>query len=462
MRNPHHSQPVYWEPGALRQEMDRVFDICQGCRRCFNLCPSFGSLFKRIDEIEDAQTAAAGGQSAAAVLAAASTEMKAEGAHTAAADPSLALFENPVEALGDADHQQVVDECYQCKLCFNLCPYHPPHRFELDFPRLMQRHKAVSVKEGYGQWRDKLFARVDLLGTVSCRLAPVVNWLNARRWSRKLLRAVLGIHPDRNLPKFHFTTFRAWWDWRGPKANRAGRVALFYTCSVNYNEPQIGKAAVQVLEKQGFEVVCPPQVCCGMPHLDGGDLEAAQAAARKNLAWLLPLAQQGVPILALGPTCSYMLRNEYPALLRTDAARLVADRTFDICEFLVKLKKEGRLSSDFKSETGTIAYQAACHLKAQNIGLKARELLELLPGAKVGVIDRCTAHDGTWSMKEEHYELSMKYAEKLFRDIEQAQPDRVATDCPLAGIQIAQGTGRAPQHPIEIVAHAYGYPADPA
>jgi len=462
VRNPHHDQPVYWDPSALKEETQRILDICHGCRRCWNLCPSFGNLFKRIDELEDAQTAAAGGKSAAAVLAEASTEMKEEGQHADEVDPTLAAMQNPVDALTDADRLRVVDECYQCKLCYNMCPYHPPHRFALDFPRLMQRTKAVRLKQGHGLWRDKLLARVDLVGTVSSWIAPLVNWLNRHRWNRKLLRALLGIHPDRRLPLFHLERFRDWWDNRGPKARAAGRVALFYTCSVNYNEPTTGKAAVLVLEKQGFEVVCPPQKCCGMPHLDCGDLESAKDAARSNLRWLLPLAQQGVPIVALGPTCSLMLKDEYPALLKSDEARIVAAKTVDISEFLIDLKKQGRLKEDFVAPAGKIAYQAACHMKAQNIGLKGRDVLQLLPQAQVGVIDRCSAHDGTWSMKEEYFELSMKYAKKLFEQIEEQKPDVVSTDCPLAGIQIEQGTGRKTWHPVELVAKAYGLKPDQA
>ena len=496
-RNPSHQEPVYWDRAALREETTRVLDICHGCRRCAQLCPSFTGLFRRIDEIEDAQTAAAGGKSAAAVLAEASTEIKEEGHHApspdigsgtageehglpaAAIDPSLLLTQSPVEALSDADHQKVVDECYHCNLCFNLCPYHPPHRFELDFPKLMRRHKAVALRERGAKLSDKLFARVDLVGTVSSWFAPIVNFMNGWRPNRLLLSAVLGIHPDRRLPKFHFQTFLRWWSMRarrrdpvmpaqaGTQDSRAPayagatkKVALFYTCSVNYNEPRIGRAAVAILEKNGFEIVCPPQRCCGMPHLDIGDLESAKAAARENVGWLAPLAREGMPIVALGPTCSYMLKRDYPELLGTDDAKLVAAHTFDATEFLVKLKAEGRLSTDFKSGPGKVAYQPACHLKNQNIGLKSKELLELLPGSSVAVVDRCTGHDGTWSMKNEYFELSMKYAKKLFDELEQTGADALSTDCPLAGLQIAQGTGRAPAHPLELVAEAYGIDPD--
>lgn len=461
-QNPSPQEPVFWDRAALREETTRVLDICHGCRRCVHLCPSFTNVFKRIDEIEDQQTAAAGGVSAAAVLASASTEMKEEGHHAAALDPTLASMQNPVEALSDLDHQKVVSECFHCNLCYNLCPYHPPHRFQLDFPKLMQRHVAVNVKEGKGRLRDKILAQVDLMGTLSSYFAPLVNFMNRWRPNRLLLRALLGIHPDRNLPLFHFETFKNWWDGRGPKARAAGRVAVFYTCSVNYNEPHIGKAAVAVLEKNGFEVVCPPQECCGMPHLDGGDLDSARAAAKHNVARFLPFAQQGVPIVAVGPTCSYMLKRDYPDLLQTEDSRLVAKATFDLTEFLMKLKKQGKLSLDFKEGEGAgkVAYQPACHLKNQNIGLKSKELLELLPATTVAVVDRCSGHDGTWSMKEEFYELSMKYAKKLFDEIQQTGADAVSTDCPLAALQIHQGTGRAAVHPIELVAKAYGVDAD--
>ncbi|MDE2038735.1 MAG: 4Fe-4S dicluster domain-containing protein [Elusimicrobia bacterium] len=457
MFNPDSGQPVYWDRRALTTEFQRVLDVCHGCRRCWNLCPSFGNLFKRIDQIEDAQTSAAGGMSAAERLERASSDVKGEG-RAAAPQTELARLENPVDALSEADRGRVVDDCWQCKLCYNNCPYHPPHRFALDFPRLLQRYRAVEVKEGRWRWQDTLLARADLIGRLSSGWrAALVNRLNASKPYRRLLGAVLGIHPERQLPRFHARTFRDWWDVRGPKARSQGRVALFYTCSVEYNWPGIGRAAVHVLEKNGFEVVCPPQSCCGMPFLDAGRLKSAKAAARRNVARFLPLAQQGVPIVALGPTCSYMLRQEYPSLLGSEAARVVAGAARDVNEFLVALHRKGRLNLSFSSSPASFAYQAACHLRAQNIGLKGKELLELLPGARVSVLERCTAHDGTWSMKREHFKESMDYAGKLFKALEEAQVEQVASDCPLAGLQITQGTGRPVRHPVELLAQAYGF-----
>ncbi len=282
---PRPSEPRFWDQQALNGELARVFEVCHGCRRCWNLCPSFGSLFKRIDDISDAQTAAQ-------------------------PQASLSALENPIAKLGAADHERVVGECYQCKLCFNHCPYHPPHRFMLDFPRLMTRAKAVFRRRKGASLFDRLAPRTDLIGKMSSWIAPVINRMKRLPFSRIVLEKILGIDRRRNLPEFRTTTFRRWWDWRGPKARTSGRVALFYTCSVNYNEPQVGRAAVHVLEKNGFEVICPEQICCGMPHMDSGDMDSSLAAARANVSRLLPYAQQGVPIIALGPTCSYMLKQE--------------------------------------------------------------------------------------------------------------------------------------------------------
>jgi Fe-S oxidoreductase len=438
--NPHHTDPVFWEKEALDKETQRVLEICHGCRRCWNLCPSFGNVFKRIDQLEDQIN----GSTPSTAAVGSADGLYDEGAATA--DPSLALAKDPVAALTDDDHEKLVDECYQCKLCFNLCPYHPPHRYQLDFPRLMQRQRAVRG----GRFIDRILSNVDLLGRMASYAAPIANFFSSLKFPRPLL----GIHRERNLPQFHTETFRRWWDWRGPKGERKEKVALFYTCSVNYNFPSAGKAAVAVLEKNGLEVVAPEQLCCGMPKLDCGDIEGAKASARKNIEKLLPLAQKGVPILALGPACSLMIRDEWPSLLRSEDSVIVAKNTYDVCEYLVKLKRAGKLNTNFKN-VGTIAYQVPCHLKAQNIGYKSKEILELL-GPGLAMIDRCSAHDGTWSMKQEYFDLSLKTAKKMFDELEQAGADRIATDCPLAGLQIEKGLGKKPVHPVELVAEAYG------
>lgn len=453
---PRPSEPAFWDRAGLDAELGRVFDICHGCRRCWNLCPSFETLFKRIDEIDDLNAAAGPLPAAAPSPVPVDSVPKPEGQHAAPFDPSLLAAKNPIEGLTQADRDRVEGECYQCKLCFNHCPYHPPHRFMLDFPRLMTRAKAQRRRRDGASLFDLVAARVDLVGTLSSWAAPIANWMNQFPPFRALLEKILGVDRRRNLPLFHFETFRRWWDRRGPKARSSGRVALFYTCSVDYNQPQVGRAAIRVLEKNGFEAVCPEQACCGMPHMDAGDMASAEAAARRNVARLLPFALSGTPIVALGPTCSYMLKEEYPFLLNDEASRKVAAMTFDVAEFLMKLKKEGRLSEDFAPDPRPMAYHLPCHLKAQNIGYKSRELLELATGGKVRMIDRCSAHDGTWAMKKEYYDLSFKAGRELFEEVPREAGGRLAGDCPLAGLQIQQGTGVVQKHPIEYVAEAYG------
>jgi len=274
------------------------------------------------------------------------------------------------------------------------------------------------------------------------------------------MEKAIGIHRDRRLPIYHRETFLDWFRaycrgrTHGPSGN--GKVALFYTCYVNHHDPAVGRAAVRVLEHNEVEVVVPPQRCCGMPFLDGGDLESALVNARENVRVLTELVEKGYDVVIPGPTCSYMLKHEYPVLLDDEAARRLAQRSFDLCEYLMKLHGEGRLKTDFKPIAQRIAYQLPCHLRAQNIGYKSRDLMQLIPGTTVHMMERCAGVDGTWGLKREYHALSLKVAEKLFREIEREQPDLVVSDCPLAGLQILQGTEKRPVHPIQVLARAYG------
>jgi glycerol-3-phosphate dehydrogenase subunit C len=273
---------------------------------------------------------------------------------------------------------------------------------------------------------------------------------------RKLMEATVGIHRDRNLPAFHRETFSRWFDQRARKPLAArGRVALFATCSVEFNDPATGKAAVAVLEHNGIDVSMPAQRCCGMPYLDGGAVRDAKRLIALNAKSLAEAVREGREIVVPGPTCSYMLKQEYPWLDGSEDANLVAGHTRDLFEYLAGLHAEGRLDTRFPNAPGTIAYQMPCHLRAQNLGTKSADVLRLT-GARVETVERCSAVDGTWGMKKEYFELSMKLAQPLFQAIEAVGPDRVATDCPLAALQINQGTGRAAQHPIRILAEAYG------
>jgi glycerol-3-phosphate dehydrogenase subunit C len=416
--------PEFWNRQGLDRELRRVVDICSGCRRCLPLCPSFKTLLGSLDRDE---------------------------------------VHGEVERLPGADMQRVIDLCYQCKLCYNHCPYTPPHRWMIDFPRLMLRARAVGAKERGGMTlQDRMLGNTELLGRLGSATAPLGNWAMGNAAHRAFLQTVVGIHKHRNVPRFQRQTFSRWLTAHPTPAPEppAGRVALFATCPVEYHDPEIGRATVAVLRHNRIDVALPAQRCCGMPYLDGGGVTEARRLVDENVRTLGPAAREGRTIVVPGPTCSYMMKQEWPWLAEDrETARLVAERTRDLFEYLAELHGQGRLDLSFRSTPGRVAYQLPCHLRAQNMGTKSADVLRLT-GADVRVIERCSAVDGTWGFKREYYELSMKLAEPLFRDIREARPDRVATDCPLAGLQIAQGARQRPVHPIQILADAYGLATD--
>jgi Fe-S oxidoreductase len=371
-----------------------------------------------------------------------------------------------VEKLPAADVKEVVDLCYQCKLCYNHCPYTPPHRWQVDFPRLMLRARSAEARAKGVTLQDRFLGNTELVGRLGSLTAPLSNWMNEFAPNRAVMQAVVGIHKDRKLPRFHRETFSKWFDQRrrptapAPLAAPANlKVALFATCSVEYNDPGTGKATVAVLEKNGVDVSLPAQRCCGMPYLDGGAVKEAKALIADNARSLAQAVREGREIVVPGPTCSYMLKQEYPWLDGSEDANLVAAHTRDLFEYLSGLHAQGRLDTRFPRPPRKIAYQLPCHLKAQNLGTRSADVLRLT-GAEVETVERCSAVDGTWGMKKEYFQLSLKLADPLFKSIEAAQPDRVATDCPLAALQIHQGTGRAAEHPIRILASAYGLEAE--
>ena len=412
----------------LEKETLRIYEVCDGCRRCFNLCPSFNTLLDRID-----------------------------------------VCESDVAKLTPADHHQVVDECYYCKLCFNHCPYTPPHHYEIDFPNLMVAWKKRLAAERGVRWRDRLLIMTDAIGRLGSATASLTNRLLGNRLVRRLLERVMGIHRDRQLLHFSGETFPRWFGRRAKMAivdPPVRKVALFASCLVNFQATDVGKATVQVLEKNGVQVVVPEQRCCGMPSFDIGDTQAIQQAARSNVASLYPLVAEGYDVVVPTASCSLMLKREYPELSRDEKTKRVAERTFDVCEYLMAMKKNGQLATDFTQKPGRVAYQIPCHLRDQNIGFKSRELMECA-GAQVEMIEQCSGHDGAWSAKTEFFQLSMKIAGKAIRAIEQTPADLVASDCPLAGLQLdqagasAHAGGRSTLHPIQIVRDAYGLPRQP-
>jgi Fe-S oxidoreductase len=417
-------RPEFWDLGKVGTELRRVYDICAGCRRCLPLCPSFRVMFDRLD---------------------------------------VDAVDGDVEKLPAADVREVVDLCYQCKLCYNHCPYTPPHRWAVDFPRLMLRARAAEARKAGVSFQDRMLGNTDLVGKLGSLTAPLSNWMNELAVHRAFMQVVAGIHRARHLPKFHRPTFSSWFQSTAkPAAGEGGKaatrkVALFATCTVEYNAPAIGRAAVRVLERNGVDVSVPAQRCCGMPYLDGGAVDECRTLVRDNVRALAAAVREGRDIVSPGPTCSYMLKQEYPWLDESDDARLVAANTRDLFEFLARLQAEGALDTRFSRPVGAVTYHVPCHLRAQNIGTRSADVLRAIPGAVVNVVERCSAVDGTWGFKTQYFDLSMKVAQPLFDAVRTAGAPTVATDCPLAALQIAQGTGVDPRHPIQVLAHAYGF-----
>ena len=423
------SEARYWEPAALRQEVVRTFEICHGCRLCFKFCDAFPTLFSLIDE----------------------------------------RYDGDVRRVDEADTRQIVDLCFQCKLCEVQCPYtrREGHDFQLDFPALMHRAVAQRTRREGTTLRGRVLANPD--GTAraaraSFGLADVGNRLAPVRW---LLEKAAGIHRKKLLPPFARSTFEAWARRTGRLAARPGAEAiLFQTCYVQNNEPEIGRDTVAVLEKSQVGVRCVEGLqCCGMPAWERGDLARLRRQVRRNLDILLPHVEAGSKVLAINPTCSMMMRREHPALVEAGdraAAEKVAAAVMDPSEFLWSIRNEPRFCTDFKSTPGAaVAYHAPCHLRAQAVGFKGRDLLRRIPGVKPAMVMECCGHDGTHAMTVEGFEPSARIGSRAFDGMREAGACVWSTDCPLAALQFQQHAGVKPLHPMSILARAYrenGFP----
>lgn len=423
------NDPRYWDARDLEAELRRQFEVCHGCRMCVSYCGSFPDMFARVDRDIEGRSATG------------------------------------AELLGADDFRAITELCWQCKLCYIDCPYTPDqkHAWALDIPRLLGREKAQRAKRSGVTLQDRALGEPGVLGRLASGPgSSVMNLMNASRLVRKVNEAVLGISAEFPVPPFAPDPFPGWLAKHQPLAGAGGKgeVAIFATCLGDYNFPAIARATVRVLEKNGFKVTRPEQVCCGIPNLDGGDVDGAREKAKTNVASLLAVVESGAPIVVPGPSCSYTIKKEYPELLQTSAAKKVAENTFDIMEFLDKLRKDKALSKDFVRGLGKVAYHAACHLRAQKIGTPGARVLGLAPDTEVDIVEKCSAVDGTWGMKAQHYELGRKYAQKLTRGIASVEARTVVTDCPLSGRRIEKENEVRVMHPAEALARAYGLEGD--
>ena len=420
--------PDFYSEGLVMDELHRVYDVCHGCRRCFNLCTAFPTLFDLIDEGKTGE----------------------------------------LDGIDRHEYWKVVDQCYLCDMCFmTKCPYVPPHPLNIDFPHLMLRAKAVKFKKGEFTFRDKMLSSTDAMGKLAS-IPVVVNMVNAVNKApaaRKAMERSLGIHRDRKLPEYTSKTFRRnakpadQWPVKGGE-RAPGKVAIFSTCYVNYNEPGIGHDLARILEHNEIPYCLVEQeACCGMPKLELGDIESVAKLKDRNIPRLADLAKAGYAIVAPIPSCSLMFKQEIPLLFDDPDVRSVADAMFDPFEYFYLRHRDGLLRTDFKQSLGSVSYHIPCHLRVQNVGQKTREVLQLVPGTKVNTVERCSGHDGTWGVKREYFENSMKIAKPVCRQMAAARPDYISSDCPIAARQIEQGMDQSSahkQHPLSLFKIAYG------
>lgn len=428
--------PIDWQSADFNDEqkclaeLERVFDICHGCRRCVNLCDSFPTLFDLIDQ--------------------------------------SATFD--LEGVDKARYQDVVEQCYLCDLCYQTkCPYVPPHPWAVDYPHLMLRAKAIRFRKQGARFRDKVLTSTTTVG----RLATVplvdvtVNALNRTGWVRKGLESALGVHHKARVPHYDRKTLKKRLKAHQPGAAEAqpagptrGKAAMFGTCYGTYNTPQMGEDLVRVFEHNRIPTrLLAGEKCCGMPKLELGDLASAAALKEHNVPVLLAAIRDGWDIVAPIPSCVLMFKQELPLMFPDDAdLQTIKASIFDPFEYLVHRHKAGLLNTEFRTGLGKVAYHVACHQRVQNIGLKTRDILALIPDTEIKAIERCSGHDGTYAVRKETHERAMKIVKPVVKQVQQLEPGTHTSDCPMAGSHIAHGLGQEadPPHPLSLLRKAYG------
>ncbi|HEV7914880.1 MAG TPA: heterodisulfide reductase-related iron-sulfur binding cluster [Albitalea sp.] len=426
----------YYDEAACNKELERVFDICHGCRRCVSLCQSFPNLFDLVDATADGE----------------------------------------VHGVDKKDYAKVVDQCYLCDLCYmTKCPYVPPHPWNLDFPHTMLRAKAIKFKKGEVGAGEQFLASTDVHGQFAGIpvVVQVANALNRTKPARKLLDKALHVHPDAWLPELATSRFR----WSAARQDAAapvkdgertpGKVAIFSTCYVNYNEPGIGHDLIKLLEHNEIPyTIVEKESCCGMPKLELGDLDAVAKHKEANIPVLAKYAKDGFAIVSAIPSCTLMFKQELPLMFPGCAdTQAVKEAMFDPFEYFIARHRDGLLKTDFKHDLGKVSYHIPCHGRVQNIGRKTEEMLKLI-GQKVTVqlntVERCSGHAGTYGVKTATHPVAMKIGKPVFKAMARDQPDIISSDCALAGHHIAQGMAlndlpaAALHHPLSLVRKAYG------
>lgn len=428
--------PDFYDEAQCVQELERIFDICHGCRRCVSLCGAFPTLFDLVDD--------------------------------------SATLE--VDGVDKKDYWRVVDQCYMCDLCYmTKCPYTPPHAWNLDFPHTMLRAKAIQFKKGEVGMAEQLLASTDVHGSLAGIpiVVQAVNAINHSQLGRKVLESVAGVDKNAWLPSLATRKFRSRVDEAQSTqvvdgAKTPGKVAVYATCYINYNEPGIGHDLLKILDHNDIPyVLVEKEKCCGMPKLELGDLDAVHAAKEANIPVLVEYAKAGYAIMAAVPSCALMFKQEIPLMYPECAdTQWVKQHMWDPFEYFMARKRDGLLKTDFVQPLGKVSYQIPCHGRVQNIGRKTEEMLKMIPDTEINTVERCSGHAGTYGVKKASHAYSMKIGKPVFRAMatmkDGSHPDYISSDCPLGGHHIAQGFEvnglGSPElnHPLTLVRKAYG------
>lgn len=423
------TEPSFWDQAALDAELERVFEICHGCRRCVSLCHAFPTLFDLIDNSSTLE----------------------------------------VDGVDKADYPKVTEHCYLCDLCYQTkCPYVPPHEWAVDFPHLMLRAKAVDFRRHGAPLSARILSDTRTVGKLASIpvIVEVVNAANRNPAARKLLEKTLGVDAQARVPAYHAPSARkrlCGLDGHGlvtPAGRTRGKVALFATCYCDHSAPGVVQDLAAVLTHNAIPVkLVEREACCGMPKLELGDLDTVAGFKAQNIPVLAALVRDGWDLTAAVPSCVLMFKQELPLMFPDDEdVALVRAHFFDPFEYLMERHRGGLLATDFQQSLGKVAWQVPCHQRVQNIGPKTRDVLTLVPDTEVVTIERCSGHDGTYGVKKKTYAISRKIARPVEKRVQQAEPDHFTSDCPMAGSHIAHGLDDKPaaEHPLSLLRKAYG------
>lgn len=418
--------PIDWQSedfynvDSLNNELERVFDICHGCRRCVSLCKSFPTLFDLIDE-----------------------------------SPTFEL-----DGVNKDDYKKVVDQCYLCDLCYmTKCPYVPPHEWNVDFPHLMLRAKAIEFKQTKTKFSQKVLTSPQKVGAIASKpiIASLVNWSNQKKVVRKITQRLLGVHSEAALPKYHSKSLSK--SFKKETIDSDFKVAIFGTCYGEYNDPKSVLDLIDVLRHNNVDVkLIKKTQCCGMPKMELGDIDSVVNYANQNIGPLIDLVNKGYKLIAPIPSCVLMFKNELPMILdKNEEVKRISEAFFDPFEYLSFLKKNNCLNENFNAVDKEVLYQMACHQRVQNIGAHTKKILNLIPDLDMNIATRCSGHDGTYGVREETHTYAVEIGRPILRSVKEST-DLIVSDCVMAGNHIAHISDKDIEsvHPISLVKQAYG------